>query len=115
MVGATVNVTAADPLPLAFELIEIQLASDAALQVQSALDARTSTLPLPPLWGSAVALLDSSNRHSPAACDTCARCPLTITPPVRVAGSPFAATVNWTAPDPWPDEPAVMLSHVTSG
>jgi len=44
-----VNVTAADPLPFAFELIEIQLMSDAAVQVQSALDARTSTLPLPPL------------------------------------------------------------------
>jgi hypothetical protein len=38
-----------------------------------------------------------------------------VTAPVRVAGSAFAATVNWTVPDPWPDEPAVMLTQVTSG
>jgi hypothetical protein len=100
VVGATVKVTAADPLPLAFELIEIQSTLGVAVQAQSALDERTSTLPFPPLWGRDAAVLESSKRHSPAACDTCARCPFTMTPPVRDAGSALVDTVNWTAPDP---------------
>ena len=98
--AATVNVTGTEPLPFAFDSIEIHSTLDAAVQVHCALEARTSTLPLPPLRGRAVALLDSSNRHSPAACDTCARWPLIITPPVREVGSAFAAAANWTAPGP---------------
>jgi hypothetical protein len=94
VVGATVKVTVAEPFPFAFELTEIQSTSDAAVHVQSGLDARTSTVPVPPLWGSPVALLDSSSRHSPAACATCARCPFIITPPERDAGSAFAAALN---------------------
>jgi hypothetical protein len=49
VVEATVNVTGTDPLPFAFELIVIHGESEAAVQVQRALDARTSTVPLPPL------------------------------------------------------------------
>jgi len=73
VVAATVNVTGADPFPFAFELIVIHSTVETAVQVQSALDARTSTLPLPPLRESAVALLDNSKRHSPGACAICAR------------------------------------------
>jgi hypothetical protein len=43
-----VNETVADPFPLPPELIEIHPTSDDAAQVQSGLDAWTSTLPLPP-------------------------------------------------------------------
>jgi len=49
VVGATVKVTVADPFPLAFELTVIQSTSDTAVQVQSALEARTSTVPVPPV------------------------------------------------------------------
>jgi hypothetical protein len=49
VVGATVNVTVADPFPFAFELTEIQSTVETAVHVQSGLDARTSTLPVPPL------------------------------------------------------------------
>lgn len=33
---------------------------------------------------------------------------------MRVAGSAFALTANWTLPGPWPVDPAVMLTHATS-
>src|SRR5262245_13493162 len=115
VVDATVNPTAAEPFPLALDVMEIQLASEVAVHVQSGLDARTSTLPVPPVCGSDVALLDNSNLHSPAACVSWARWPFTITLPVRTAGSAFAPTANWTVPGPWPVEPAVMLTHPTSG
>ena len=48
VVGATVKETAAEPLPFAPDVIAIQSASDAAVHAQSALDAPTSTLPVPP-------------------------------------------------------------------
>jgi hypothetical protein len=115
VVGATVNATGAEPLPLAFDVTEIQLASDVAVHVQRALDARTSTVPLPPVCGNDVALLDNSYLHSPAAWVTCARWPFTMTAPVRVAGSAFAPTANCTVPDPCPVDPAVMLTQPTSG
>jgi len=67
VVAATVNVTDAEPFPLAFVLTEIQSTSEEAVHVQSGLDARTSTLPEPPACAKAVALLESSKRHSPAA------------------------------------------------
>ncbi|HEX6973397.1 MAG TPA: hypothetical protein VF147_03295 [Vicinamibacterales bacterium] len=51
VVGATVKATVDDPLPLAPEVIVIQSVSDDAAQEQSALDARTPTLPLPPACG----------------------------------------------------------------
>jgi hypothetical protein len=94
VVDATENPTGSDPFPLALDVMETQSTSDAAVQVQSGLEARTSTLPVPPAFENEVALLDNSSLHSPAACDTCARWPLTMTPPVRVAGSAFAATMN---------------------
>ena len=67
VVAATVNATDAEPFPLAFVLTEIQSTSEEAVHVQSGLDARTSTLPDPPPCANAVALLESSKRHSPAA------------------------------------------------
>ena len=94
VVAATVKETVADPFPFAPELIEIQFTSDTAVHVQSALDACTSTLPVPPVCGIDVALLERSIRHSPAACAICARWPFTMTPPVRAAGSAFGATLN---------------------
>jgi hypothetical protein len=94
VVDATLNATGAVPFPFAFDVTEIHSTSDAAVHVHSPLEARTSTLPVPPACGNDVALLDSSNRHSPAACATCARWPFTITPPVRAAGSAFAPTAN---------------------
>ena len=73
VVEATVKLTGAEPLPLALEVMDTQSTSEAAVQVQSALDARTSTLPVPPARGNDVALLDSSSLHSPAAWLTWAR------------------------------------------
>ena len=49
MVAATANVTVAEPLPLAFAVIETQSTSAEAVHVQSGLDARRSTRPDPPL------------------------------------------------------------------
>ena len=46
--GATVNETLADPLPFAPDVIAIHSASDCAVHVHNALEARTSTLPDPP-------------------------------------------------------------------
>lgn len=115
VVGATVKVTAAEPVPFGFEVIEIQPAEDEAVHVQRELEARTLTLPEPPVWAKDAEESDSSNRHSAAACVTCARWPFTITPPLRATGSPFAVALNWTAPSPWPLVPAVMLSQFTSG
>ena len=94
VVDATENPTGRDPFPLPLDVMETQSTSDAAVHVQSGLEARTSTLPLPPAFENDVALLDNSSLHSPAACVTGARWPLTMTPPVRVAGSALGVTVN---------------------
>jgi hypothetical protein len=115
VVAATVNGTAADPLPLALPAIEIHSASELAVHVQSGLDARRSAVPLPPVCGNEAELLPSSYLHSPAAWVICARRPLTITPPVRATGSLFDDALNWTEPSPCPVAPAVMLSQDTSG
>ena len=114
VVGATLNETAAEPFPFAPELIAIQSASDEAVQVQSALDARTSTLAVPPPWPKDAALFPSVKRHWAAACVTCARDPFSMMPPLRATGSPLAAAVNSTVPFPCPERPAVMLSQGTS-
>jgi len=50
-VGATLNATDAEPFALAAEVTVIQFTVDAAVHWHSALDARTSTLPLPPPCG----------------------------------------------------------------
>jgi|KBSMisStandDraft_5_1062788.scaffolds.fasta_scaffold579646_2 hypothetical protein len=73
VVDATENPTGSDPFPLALELIETQSTSDVAVQVHSGLEARTSTLPVPPAFENDVALLDNSSLHSPAAWVTWAR------------------------------------------
>lgn len=73
VVDVTENPTESDPFPLALDVMEAQSVSDVAVQVQSGLEARTSTLPVPPAFENDVALLDSSSLHSPAACATCAR------------------------------------------
>jgi hypothetical protein len=73
VVDATENPTGREPFPVALDVIATQSTSDVAVHVHSGLDARTSTLPVPPAFDSAVALLDNSSLHSPAACVTCAR------------------------------------------
>jgi hypothetical protein len=100
VVGATENDTAAVPLPLAFEVIEIHSASDVAVQVHNGLEARRSAVPDPPVCPNDAELLPRSNLHSPAACVICARNPFTITPPVRPTGSLFDAALNCTEPSP---------------
>jgi hypothetical protein len=115
VVGATLNATGAEPFPLAPDVIAIQSASDAAVHVQSALDARTSTLPDPPACENDAELFASVSRHWAAACVTCARNPFSMMPPLRATGSPLAAAANSTVPLPCPERPAVMLSHGTSG
>jgi hypothetical protein len=62
-----VNETAVDPRPLAPAVIVIQSASDAAVHVQSPLEARTSTPPDPPPGGNDAELLASVYRHCAAA------------------------------------------------
>jgi hypothetical protein len=114
LVGATVNVTGAEPLPLA-DVIAIQSASDTAVHVHSALDAWTSTLPEPPAGENDAELLARLIAHCAAACVTWAREPFSMMPPLRETGSPLADTENSTVPLPCPDRPAVMLSHDTSG
>src|SRR6476646_7387592 len=91
VVEATLKLTGAEPFPLGFEVMDTQSTSEAAVQLQSALEGRTSTLPVPPARGNDGAWLDSSSLHSPAAWLTWARGPFTITPPLRAAGSAFAA------------------------
>ena len=91
MVGATLKVTGLDPLPLAPEAIVIQSTVEVEVHVQSELDDRTSTLPLPPVCGNAADARLRVMTHSPAACVNCARRPLTTTAPVRAIGSTFAA------------------------
>jgi hypothetical protein len=93
-VGATLKVTGPDPLPLAPEAIVIQSTVDVEAHVQSGLDDRTSTLPVPPACGNDADALLSVMTHSPAACVNCARTPLTTTAPVRVIGSTFAAALT---------------------
>ena len=100
VLAATVNATGLEPLPLTFDVIAIHSASDAAVHVHSGLEARSSTLPVPPACPNDAEVPASSNRHSPAACVICARRPLTMTPPLRATGSAFAAALNWTAPSP---------------
>jgi hypothetical protein len=99
-VGATVKATGADPLPLAPEVMVIQSASEAAVQVHSALEARTPTLPLPPAVANEAELSASENTHSAAACVIWARLVFTVMPPVRTTGSGLAAAANWTVPSP---------------
>jgi hypothetical protein len=73
VVGATVKVTAADPVPFVFEVIEIQPEDDDAVQVQRGLEDRTLTLPDPPVCANAADESDNSKRQAAAACVTCAR------------------------------------------
>jgi hypothetical protein len=101
-------------LPLAPDEIAIQSASDAAVHVHSALDARTWTLPEPPACGIDAAVSLSVKLHGAAAWVTAARVPFNMMPPVRATGSALAPALNSTVPFPCPDRPAVMLSHGAS-
>lgn len=111
--GATVNDTVAEPFPLAPEVMEIQSPFDAAVQAQSALDARTSTAPEPPAAPNDADPAESVYLHSDAACVIWARDPFSMMPPVRTTGSPFGAAATSTVPFPCPERPAVMLSQAS--
>jgi hypothetical protein len=114
VVAATSNLTVALPVPLAPDLIWIHSLSDDAFQVQSALDACTSTLPVPPVSGK---LPDDVLRrmvHSAAACEMAGCWSFTAIVPRRVMGSVLAATTYSTDPSPWPLDEPLMVSQPAS-
>jgi hypothetical protein len=98
--GSTLKLMDADPFPVAPEVMETHVTPDVAVHVHSGLEARTSTLPVPPACGNVASLCESWNLHSAAACVICARCPFNVIPPVRVTGSALVAALNWTLPSP---------------
>lgn len=100
VVGATEIVTEPLPRPFAPDVISTHGESDVAVQVQSALEARTSMRSVPPAGGNSADESASDMVHSPAACVICARVPLTTMAPVRIWGSGFAVAENSTVPSP---------------
>lgn len=65
-VAETLKATDADPLPLAPDVIAIQSESEDADHGHNGLDARTSTLPVPPADGKDADLAPRSIRQSAA-------------------------------------------------
>ena len=66
--GDTSNVTFADPVMLAGEVIVTQFTPDEAVHGHPPLEARTSTLPVPPDAPMDADVADRSRWHSAAAC-----------------------------------------------
>jgi hypothetical protein len=110
--GATVKLTAPDPVPVAPDVIATHCESGWAAHSQPA-SVVTLILPLPPDAVNDCAVEDNSNRHGAASWLTRARSPLMRMFPCLADASGFAATCIWTCPAPWPDEgvrPVIQLA-----
>jgi hypothetical protein len=110
--GATVYVTEPLPLPAAPALIVIHVAALVAVHPQP--DAAvTPTVPVTPAATTFADAVEIVGAHRVPNCVTVNVDPAIVSVPVRLAEPGLGATLNVTARDPEPDDPAVIVIHAT--
>lgn len=98
------------PLPAVPALMVIHVAALVAVHAQPAA-AVTTTLPVIPAATTFADAVEIAGAHGVPNCVTVNVDPAIVSVPVRLAEPRFGATLNVTAPDPEPDDPAVIVIH----
>jgi hypothetical protein len=107
------NATLPGPFGFCVPVIEIHGAPLAAVHRQPS-SVSTVTVPSPPVASNVSDGGLTENWHGAAACVSSTRASPTTTLPRRTAGAGLLVAEYWMVPSPWPDCPAVIVSHGTS-